>query len=1236
MSALPPPDLHETLTAPESVERAASLELVAVGGRFEILRRIGEGGMGVVYEAIDRDHGAHVALKTLRTLSPDGVLRMKREFRALADLQHPNLVRFAELFEHAGQWFFTMELLPGEDFLDHVRPGVTRKDPAARGGGVLDEPRLRAALGQLARGLVALHDAGKVHRDLKPSNVLVTPEGRVVILDFGIVASVHAERWDDIEDELVGTCAYMAPEQARGGAVGVEADWYSVGVMLYESLTGQLPHVGRATEVLAAKQLRVPFAPREHDESIPVDLDRLAMELLRIEPEERPTGRDVMQRLRAHTSTFPPAGPSSGKFVGRAHELAQLHAALDATRGPSGRAVTIHVHGESGVGKSTLARRFANDLEDALVFEGRCYEREWMPYKAFDGVIDALSRYLARERDPYALLPPECGLLGIVFPVLRGVDAIADSPVDRTETLDPQNLRQRVFAALRELFTRLTARAPVVLVIDDMQWADADSIALLSSLLQPPQAPPLLLVATSRARTGAPGPIRGLPIAVRDLPLGSLPIEEAEALAEELLRTEGGPRRDDSISPQAIAKEAAGHPLFIDELVRARAMRSGGAPLRLDDALGARIDRLDAPTQRVLRLVALAGMPLELGIVARAADGEEAFAAFAERVAYLRGANFVRTSGARRIDTIEPYHDRVRETVARRLDDDVRRELHQGIAVALEASGRADPESLAVHWRAAGDRKNALAQTLRAAARAAETLAFDRAAALYEIALELHEASDAEGTALRVHLADALANAGRGKDAARAYLAAAAQATEAGATLDLRRRAADQLLRSGEVDEAIATLDKVLGEVGMSIPKTQKGALVALLVRRTQVRMRGLGFRPRSADQIPPRELLRVDTAWAVGSGLGLVDTIVGSFFTTRGLLLALDSGEPNRVCRAIASEAAFSSAAGCPTRERTARLVKMAAEMAQGLDSPYATAWTTAVDGMTAALEGRWKDAYQALARAETTFAERCTGVAWELGTLRWFKILSAMYLGRIDELARIVPARLNEARARGDLYAEVVNVTGLANLVLLASDEPARARTLCVDVMKRWSREKFHVEHWWAMQAEAHIDLYEGRGLSALATIESRWPALKDSLLLMCQMTRTEALHVRARAELVAANEDAPRSKEHCAMAERWARAIAKERMPWSDPLASLLRAALASFRGDATAARSELDAAIAGLDAADMPLFAAAARWRRGELQGGDAGRAERGRAEEWLLERGIVSPARMVPMLAPWKA
>jgi len=360
---------------------------LALPSRFEVVRRIGEGGMGVVYEALDLERHERVALKTILHHDADTIARVKHEFRALQDIHHPNLVTLRELVADADDVFFTMDLVEGVDLrawvcgesrrggpsagataID-VRPeadpdtivdltpggrtpasGVELRAPRATRG--FDESRLRDAFRQIALGLSALHAAGKIHRDVKPSNVKVTPEGRVVLLDFGLVFEVDSRQLT--EGHVVGTPAYMAPEQASTSTVGPAADWYAVGVMLYECLAGRRPFEGAADLVLSNKHFLEPVAPSALADGVPSDLEQLCLALLRVEPLARPTGDEILTRLHARTSARPTLGDAP--FVGRDDELETLRRAFDDVAG--GATVAVTLHGESGVGKSCLVRRF--------------------------------------------------------------------------------------------------------------------------------------------------------------------------------------------------------------------------------------------------------------------------------------------------------------------------------------------------------------------------------------------------------------------------------------------------------------------------------------------------------------------------------------------------------------------------------------------------------------------------------------------------------------------------------------------------------------------------------------------------------------------------------------------------------------------------------------------------------------------------------------------------------------
>ncbi len=234
---------------------------------YDIQDVLGSGGMGTVFRAFDRERRRPVALKMMNRAGAAAILRFKHEFRTLLGVAHPNLVTLHELISDGQNWFLTMELLDGVSFLQYVRGDEPRASPGRTG--VEAQPltsagavRLRAVIRQLAEGIVWLHAAGKLHRDIKPTNVMVTREGRVVLLDFGLVAEQGRDgRHHSTEEHILGTAAYMAPEQAAGLPVSPATDWYSVGVMLYEALTGRLPFLGTPVAVLLDKQRFEPPAP---------------------------------------------------------------------------------------------------------------------------------------------------------------------------------------------------------------------------------------------------------------------------------------------------------------------------------------------------------------------------------------------------------------------------------------------------------------------------------------------------------------------------------------------------------------------------------------------------------------------------------------------------------------------------------------------------------------------------------------------------------------------------------------------------------------------------------------------------------------------------------------------------------------------------------------------------------------------------------------------------------------
>jgi tetratricopeptide (TPR) repeat protein len=1249
--------------------------------RYQILQRLGAGGMGVVYRALDRETETHVAVKALHARRPDALLRFKNEFRSLQGIRHPNLVRLGELGEADGTLFFTMELVDGVDFLSYVR--ARSEDPGAP---LFHEGRLRQALAQLTRGLGALHASGKVHRDVKPFNIRIDASGRLVLLDFGLVIDIeNPERLS--EGWVIGTAAYMAPEQAHADATVAASDFYAVGSLLYQALTARTPFEGGDLEVVMKKQREVPPPPSTRARGVPPDLDALCTDLMQCDPSKRPSELEVLRRLGDTGDPIPlrrrraSSEPDGVAFVGRDAELEALLAMLGPPTRARARARTAVIRGPSGVGKSALMNRFIamarERVPDAVVLSGRCYENESVPFKGVDGVVDSLTSYMrALPREQAAgLLPRNAALLAQVFPVLRRVEVVVESPRMRGESADAQELRRRAFSALRELFTRIAVRHPLVITIDDMQWADPDSLTLLHDLVQPPEPPPMTIVLCTRPATAADGTQRldALPGDVEHFELDPLPEDAATTLAVRLLERAGV--RDAAAEAEVLAREAGYHPLFLQELVEhvASVGIDRRRMVKLDDALQARFHKLSPPARRILELVCVAGTPTSQQTIAFASELD--FGDYLERAGELRSANLVRTGGGRRHDLIEPYHNRIREAALRTLSPDETRGFHRALADAFEASGEADqsPEVVLHHLTAAGQNERAAYHAEIAAQRALDGLAFDRAVARYRLALKLGastalarsagagerpargcarpeglpnnvasggprsgtplgEFDEENKTRLQLALAGTLSSAGRGAEATEIYLEIGDRSSPT-LRLEYYRRAAEQLLYSGHIDKGLEVVGEVLSELGDRLPKTPRRALFALAWGRFKLRLRGLRWTRRDESELRPRDVARVDLYSSLGTGLSLVDNIRGADYQCRMLRLALNLGEPKRVVRALSVEGVFISAQKSERRARA--IVDMTREIADELDDPGSRAYSlfpkAAVHYF---IENRWRDALAALAEAERLLHANVQSAGWETDTAEMYSCFCLLYLGELTELGQRVDRHVREADRRGDLYASVSLRTRLITSWLLA-DEPKAGEAVVEDALRAWSgdRDTFQVQHFFELHSRCELALYGGDSRRAAALMARGLPGLRRSMMLRLPIVAVEIGFLRGRIALA----EAARSKGtdrglYVADARKQAKHIRK-RLPVARGLAELLFAGAAHLADDVDRAVAHLRAGIEALEDLETMLYVHPARRQLGHLIGGTEGNALIEAAHTWFAHHGARNQPALTALLVP---
>ncbi len=704
---------------PLELKEAVRGEPVRVG-RYEVLGLIGEGGMGDVYDAIDTEHGGRVALKTLRgDLDPERLLLFKNEFRAVADLAHKNLIPLYELGHHDGLWFFTMERVDGVGLAHAIRrttdvrfdtgsvplPLPTampthRASPRARSGArkvddvpatpaeapLVDLDLLVATVAQILDALEYLHQQGVVHQDLKPSNILIDAGGTVRLLDFGLAHRIGQSMVLSRQEAVIGTPDYMAPELFDGQPASPASDLFALGCVMFQLLAGHPP--GIDTQTHARRTTRVERVVH----GVPDEVADICARMLAAAPDARPSIAEVREALGVTRGVG--ADPSAPvRFVGRARELETLRDAL--ARARDGANVIARVEGGSGAGKSALVRSFLGGLQgrdDVLVLRGRCYERESVPYKAFDGMIDALAVRLSSYGDDELeqVLPPWFDELTLVFPVLGRREQGRAPDVG---SISAQELRRRVLEALYRLFVQLAGQQPLVLEIDDLQWADADSVALLARLLREPPDQLLIALLVRPDEAGQNADVARYLDAVTALPsqrkavieIGPLAGAEAEDLARQTLRSLGMP---ETLAGR-IAAESGGVPFFVEELAHSVAQQGDAeeAAVRLDHALAERARALSGPERALVEVLAVANNPIPRSAACEAAGLEGSALAV---LAALHRGRFVQSAGVRADDRLGIYHDRMRESMLAYLSEERTAEIHLALGRALAKTVSAD------------------------------------------------------------------------------------------------------------------------------------------------------------------------------------------------------------------------------------------------------------------------------------------------------------------------------------------------------------------------------------------------------------------------------------------------------------------------------------------------------------------------------------------------------------------
>jgi serine/threonine protein kinase/class 3 adenylate cyclase len=636
-------------------------------GRYRVVRLLGEGGRKRVFLAHDTRLDREVAFALIRTdgLDATGRQRVLREAQSVARLgQHPNLVTVHDIGEDDGHPYIVQEYMSGGDVAQLVAergtarapgtPGTGREatasplqpsrdrqgasgtsppSPAQSGeGGRGDEgipvARTLAIARDVCRGLAFIHERGMVHRDLKPQNVFLGGDGSARIGDFGLAVAFDQSRLT-MHGMLVGTVAYMPPEQALGNETTPRADLYSLGCMLYEMVSGRPPFVSdNPTAVISQHINTPPVAPSWHTNACPQDLETLILRLLAKDPAERPASADEVlaalelidpaQESASHSDSNALDRLALGVFVGREKELERLRKAFDnAVAGHGGLVMLV---GEPGIGKTRTTQELETyaKMRGAQVLWGRTHESAGAP--PYFPWLQAGNQYVAAHVDDLPTLitphmpPGATAELSRIFPWLRQQPNF----VEPEQVSDPEVAQFRLFDAYTSYLKAIAMQGPLVVAIDDLHWADKPTLQLLQHIARELSRMRVLVVANYRDTdiTRQSALSETLASLNREsgfdrIVLRGLSREEVGAYIRARANVE--PRRE---VLDRIFEETEGNAFFLGEVVNLMAQEGTltktsisdiAIPDGVKEALGRRLNRLSEETNELLQIAAIIG-----------------------------------------------------------------------------------------------------------------------------------------------------------------------------------------------------------------------------------------------------------------------------------------------------------------------------------------------------------------------------------------------------------------------------------------------------------------------------------------------------------------------------------------------------------------------------------------------------------------------------------------------------
>ncbi len=654
-----------------------------VGNRYRLLKKIGEGGMGSVFQAEDRLTGQIIALKRLKVRSAatandtDQRETFAREFQILAALRHPHIISVLDFgYDTDQRPYFTMPLLEA--------PQTILEAAAAH-----EMPQKMCLLTETLQALVYLHRHGILHRDLKPNNILVEPNGRLRVLDFGIAAELEHIT------NTSGTLEYMAPEVLSGAPARLHSDLYALGVIAYQMFAGRHPFQSEGISRLIHKVLHE--TPDRNALNAPRAICEIVLRLLEKTPEARyPTAYDAMLAFYAAINAAPSETPilresvlQSPKFVGRTQELTLFEEAL--ANALNGKGSAWLISGESGVGKTRLLDeiRIRALVKGALVVRWQCSE----------GVGDIYNLWREMLRRLVLFIPIQDNEARLLKAFVPDLERLIGRTVAESNSLTDEIQLSTLLITLVE-----RVKQPIVLIIDDVHWS-SDSLLPLRQLTK--AVARLSLIVIAAYRTDDDQYFYGKLPEMQLIKLARFSADEVRALTASVI---GSDERFAEIN-DFLVEHTEGNAFYVIEALRTLAQTAGSLEHIRQAALPAqlfsegmllvarrRLARLKGKYQTLVQIAAVIGREIDFNLlehVGGKADYDDWLIKCVDvALVHIKDGKWYFT------------HDKIREGVLQSLSAAERQHWHRAVAESIEALYPNQPDYdfvLALHWRAADD-----------------------------------------------------------------------------------------------------------------------------------------------------------------------------------------------------------------------------------------------------------------------------------------------------------------------------------------------------------------------------------------------------------------------------------------------------------------------------------------------------------------------------------------------------